>query len=161
MYCPKCGHESNNTDKYCRSCGDALRSDLDPVPDANVAIAPAAETIEKNRPLLNFKELQSQSTLRLLLLSVITYYVYPAHYFNRLTKLTNSALSPENRISEAFTTANFIFAYLSVAMFFVYISVPEGDPLEALSGLANLVSGILLLIWAFKIRNRLNSLQVF
>ena len=108
---------------------------------------------------MNIQNLQSQSTARLFLLTVITYAVYPAHYLNRLTKLINPLLNSEQRISYEFVVASFSFAYLSLALFVPYLLVPEGHPMDALSGLADGLSGLFFLIWSFKIRNRLNSLR--
>ena len=108
---------------------------------------------------MNIKSLQSQSTWRLIFLTCITYAVYPVHYLKRLTKLINPSLDSEQRISDRFIGANFNFAYLSLALFVPYLFVPEGHPIEIYSALADAATGIFLLIWSFKIRNRLNSLR--
>ena len=106
---------------------------------------------------MNIKSLQSQSTTRLFFLTFITYAVYPVYYLKRLTNLLNPSLNPEYRVSDGFITANYIFAYLSLAMIIPYTLVPDGHPVETVSGLADFMNGLLLLIWSFKIRNRLNS----
>ena len=108
---------------------------------------------------MNIKSLQSQSTWRLILLTCITYAVYPVHYLKRLTKLINPSLDSEQRISDRFIAANFNFAYLSVVMLILSIFLPEGHRVEIYSALADVITGLLLLIWSFKIRNRLNSLR--
>ena len=107
---------------------------------------------------MNIQELRSQSTARLFLLTVVTHVVYPAHFLSRLTSRINFSLGPGRRISNGFVSANFVFAYLSLAMFVPYILVPEGHPVETVSDGLDTVSGLLLLIWSFKVRNRLNTL---
>ncbi len=109
---------------------------------------------------MNIQELQSQSTLRLFLLTAVTYAVYPVYFLRRLTNHANVDLALDQRISHDFVVANFFFAYLSLAMFVPYLIVPEGHPVEAISGLIDLVSAVLILVWCFKVRNRLNSLLV-
>ncbi len=106
---------------------------------------------------MNIQELKSQSTLRLFLLTVITYAVYPVHYLRRLTNLINVQLVPPDRISHGFIVANFAFAYLSLVLLVPYIVVPEGHPLEIISEVIDMISLILILVWSFKVRNRLNS----
>ena len=108
---------------------------------------------------IRVQELRSQSTARLILLTVVTYAVYPAHFLNRLTSRINVSLHPSRRISNGFVVANFVFAYLSLSMFVAYIFVPAGHPFETVSNLADTVTGLLLLIWSFKVRNRLNALM--
>jgi hypothetical protein len=61
-------------------------------------------------------------------------------------------------VSSAFINANFIFAYLSVVLLVPYYLAPEGHPIEVASGIVDFISFILILVWSFKVRNRLNTL---
>ena len=105
---------------------------------------------------MNIRELRSQSTARLVLLTIVTYAVYPVYFMKRLTGQVNACLDSGLRISDGFVVANFIFAYLSLAMLLPYILVPEGHPVEYLSKIFDHLSLLLLLVWSFKVRNRMN-----
>jgi len=102
--------------------------------------------------------LKSQNTWCLLGLSIITYLVYPAHYIKRQSKIINEYCDTEDRISEGFVATIFIFAYLSLALFFPYMLVDEGHPIERVSDLVDKISVITFLIWGFKARNRMNKI---
>lgn len=105
----------------------------------------------------NVYELRSQSTWRLFGLTVITYVVYPVHYLKRQTQILNGSLRPADQISDGFMTANFMFAYLSLGLLVPYFFVEEESLLATFSEIADMVSGILILVWSFKVRNRLNQ----
>ena len=106
------------------------------------------------KQLLN--QLKSQSTWRLLGLSIITFFVYPAHYISRQTKILNEYCDPKNQISNGLVSFIFIFAYLSLALFVPYILVEEGHPIEVISDVVDSISGISFIVWGFKARNRIN-----
>ena len=107
---------------------------------------------------MKIQELKSQSTIRLFFLGVVTYAIYFVYFLRRLTNRINAELQPDKRISQGFVMANFIFAYLSLAMLVVYVIVPEGHPVEPFTEIIDRVSLLLILIWSFKVRNRLNSI---
>jgi len=107
---------------------------------------------------IDILQLQSQSTAKLVLLSVITYGVYTVYFLRRLTDQINVSLDPEYRISHGFVVTNFVFAYLSLAMLALFLIVPEGHPVVGFSDFLNRIYVILVLVWSFTVRNRLNSL---
>jgi len=103
-------------------------------------------------------QLQSQSTWRLVLLSLITLGIYEAHYIKRQTTILNQCLDEQRQISEAFVHLILFLAYFTVVLMIPYLLLEEGHPIEAISNLLDLVWGILVIIWAFKARNRMNML---
>ncbi len=103
-------------------------------------------------------QLKSQSTLRLFLLTVITLAIYTAHYIKRQTTIINRHLDTEHQISEGFVNFLLILAYVTVILIVPYVLVEEGHPIVLISNLLDNVYGILVLIWAFKARNRMNML---
>lgn len=102
--------------------------------------------------------LRRESTLRLFLLGVITLGIYFAHYIKRQTACMNQYLDQERRISGELVWTILILAYISLILFVPYIFVEEGNPIEAISNLLDTIWGILLVVWAFKARNRMNML---
>ena len=112
---------------------------------------------------MKLEELQSESTPRLILLTIVTYGVYPVYYLRRLTNGARPELPLNQRISPRWISVNFVFAYLSLALLVPYWIVPywivdEGHPLQLISNVVDGVSNLLLLFWSFKVRNWLNSL---
>jgi drug/metabolite transporter (DMT)-like permease len=103
------------------------------------------------------QNLQSQSTWRLLGLGIITYGVYFAYYVQAQSEKINASIGEENRISPLLVDLIFVLSYVSAALFIAYMFVDEGHPVEALGGLADTVVGIMLIIWGFKARNRVNA----
>lgn len=104
--------------------------------------------------IINFRQ---QSTWRLFGLGVITYGVYLAHYIKEQTGQFNKQMPPESVIPEGF--ANFILtvSYLSLALFFVYMTVDEQHPLAQLSNLVDLLSSISMIVWGFMASRRMNT----
>ena len=102
--------------------------------------------------------LKSQSTWRLFFLSLITLGIYTAHYIRRQTKIINEHLDKEKEISEGFVTVILLLAYLTVTLIVPYVMVEEGHPVERISDSLDTVFGLLVLIWAFMARNRMNAL---
>lgn len=58
-------------------------------------------------------QLKSQSTWRLVFLSLITFGIYSAHYIKRQTSRLNQHLDAERRISEGLITTILISSYVS------------------------------------------------
>ncbi len=102
-------------------------------------------------------QLKSQSTLRLFLLTLITLGIYSTHYIHRQTKIMNHRLDGEHKISENLVKFIFVFAYISVILTIPYLFVPE-RPTEPVYELLDLIWAILIVVWAFKARNRMNML---
>ncbi len=103
-------------------------------------------------------QLKSQSTLRLIFLTVITLGIYTAHYIKRQTTIINQYLDTELQISEDFVNCLLILAYVTAILVVPYVLVEEGHPVELISDWLDRVYGVLVLIWAFKARNRMNRL---
>jgi len=103
-------------------------------------------------------QLKSQSTGRLFLLSLITLGIYAAHYLKRQTRIINQHLDREHHISEGFASFLLFFTYVTAILVIPYVLVEEGHPVETISDVLDIVWGILVLIWAFKARNRMNLL---
>lgn len=103
-------------------------------------------------------QLKSQSTWRLLLLSLITVWIYHAHYMKRQTRIINQQLAKEQQISDELVNVILILAYVTALLFVPYFLVEEGHPIERISDILDLVWMILSIVWAFKARNRMNML---
>lgn len=117
-------------------------------------VTPTPEVVHGFEPML--KALKSQSTWRLVFLSIITLGIYFAHYIRRQTNILNQNLSGSERISGSFISAILVLSYVSAFLMVPYSLVEEGHIIESISDLADGVLNILLLVWAFKARNRMN-----
>ena len=106
------------------------------------------------------EELQNQSTGRLIGLSLITYFVYAAHYIKRQTKIINENYDGEDKISYSLVTTILIMSYLSLGLFFAYLFVEETHPITKISDGVDRILNILYIIWGFKARNRMNGILV-
>jgi hypothetical protein len=69
----------------------------------------------------------------------------------------NQYLDRERQISEGFVSTILILAYVTVILVIPYVLIEEG-PIEGISNLLDAVWSILVLVWAFKARNRMNML---
>lgn len=103
-------------------------------------------------------ELSSQSTWRLSGLSLITFFVYAAHYMKRQTKVINEHCKSEDRISEGFVAFILWISYLSLLLFIAYLFVEETHPIAKISNLVDRASNIAYIVWGFKARNRMNNI---
>ncbi len=112
-----------------------------------------------NRSLI--EKLKEQGTWRLLGLGIITNGVYFAFYIKRQTDKINSHLNEDTAISTGFITSIFVMSFLSTALLIPYFIVDEGHPIEKISELVDRVWEIMLIVWGFKARNRVNSLCSF
>lgn len=102
--------------------------------------------------------LKSQSTWRLLFLSLITLGIYTSHYIKRQTTIINEHLDKDREISQSIVTAILVLSYLTAILIVPYVMVEEGHPLEKVSDSLDKVWSLLVLIWAFMARNRMNAL---
>jgi hypothetical protein len=105
-------------------------------------------------PIKNFK---SQSTWRLCGLGVITYGVYFSHYIKNQTDKINEISGPSNKISDWFVNSIMAMSYITLILFFAFIAVEEGHVVETVSNIFDRIWGVMLLIWGFMARNRLNT----
>jgi len=102
--------------------------------------------------------LKSQSTWRLLGLGLITYGVYYAHYIARQSRTINAELSPTSHISTGFVATIYFFSYVSLALFVAYLFVDDAHPIAKLSTALDRICIVLILVWGFVARNRINHL---
>ena len=110
--------------------------------------------------------LKSQSTWRLVFLSLITQGIYTSHYIKRQTRILNEHLDKENKIAQGFVTAILVLSYLkAITLIVPYVMVEKGHPMEMISDLTVdiaryllIVRYLLVLIWAVMASNRMNVL---
>ncbi len=107
------------------------------------------------------KDLKEQSTWRLLGIGIITYGVYFAYYIKRQTDKINSHLDKESAISNGFINSIMVMSYISAALLIPYMIVDFGHPIEKVSNLSDRIWGIMLIVWGFKARNRVNDISNF
>jgi hypothetical protein len=94
----------------------------------------------------------------LIFLSLVTLGIYSAHYIKRQTLTLNVYLDKERQISEGFVNSILILAYVTVILLVPYFLVEEGHPIETKSDSLDTIWAVLVVIWAFKARNRMNTL---
>ncbi|HDQ04547.1 MAG TPA: DUF4234 domain-containing protein [Deltaproteobacteria bacterium] len=104
------------------------------------------------------ERLKNQSTWRLLGLSIITYFVYAAHYIYRQTKIINDYYNGTDKISDGLVNSILIFSYLSLFLFIGYLFAEDSHPIVSISKITDFISGILYIVWGFKARNRMNKI---
>ncbi len=107
-----------------------------------------------------FQELKCQSTWRLLGLGLITVGTYYAHYCDRQSRIINK-YSGADPIPPAFVTAIFVVSYATLALFVGYFFVDERHPVSIASNVSDKVWILMILIWGFYARNRVNKLASF
>ena len=103
-------------------------------------------------------QLKSQNTWRLFGLTIITWFVYPAHYLRRQTKIINQHCHGEDKISDAFVMTILVISYVSFALFVGSFFVDKSHPLAKASFYNISLVDILFLVWGFKARNRMNKI---
>jgi sugar phosphate permease len=101
--------------------------------------------------------LRSQSTWTLCGLGIITYGVYLAHYIQAQSNIINSTVNDNEKISLGFIHSILSIAYISSAFFIAQLFVDDGHPIAILSGLIDLAIGIMMIVWGFKARKRVNT----
>jgi len=104
------------------------------------------------------RDLRSQSTWRLFGLAVVTYGVYYAHYIVRQTRVLNERLPDDGKISPAFASSILTLAYLTLGLFIGYLFVEEDHPIAVAGNVLDRVWMLLILVWGFYARNRMNTL---
>jgi hypothetical protein len=103
-------------------------------------------------------QLKSQSTWRLFFLSLVTFGIYMAYYMKRQTKNINQHLDKERQISGALVTSMLIVSYVAVILAIIGTFVDYMYTINAIGFILDNVYGVLALVWAFKARNRMNTL---
>ena len=130
--------------------------------EPNIYAAPTTDVnldTEPNQGLTSIHhELKSQGTWRLFFLSVITLGIYLAHYIRRQTNILNKNLSHGEQISGGFITTILVMSYITAILVIPYSLLEEGHIIERVSDLSDKIFNICLLVWAFKARNRMNTI---
>ena len=119
------------------------------------AVSEADPSIEnENRAVSSFKR---KSVLLVILLSIVTFGVYPFYWVVTRTKILNQ-LIPEKAIPSGFTlTVTIAYIVLFAGGFIAGFTGNEG--LVQTLNLLNLPIYILLVVWFFKFANRLESVS--
>ncbi|WP_028579640.1 hypothetical protein [Desulfogranum japonicum] len=136
-------------------------TDSNKTENQNVYAPPQANLIDKN---LNSEtdsllhDLKYRSTWSLLLLTVVTLGVYSAHYVRRQSMVINTYLGEDEQISPVFYNIILVSSYILLILILLYVSVLQNDSLDLASDICSRGSNILLLIWAFMARKKMNSL---
>lgn len=103
-------------------------------------------------------QLKSQSTWRLIFLGILTLGIYTVYYIKRQTRILNKHLDSKQQISEGFVKTILILAYVNTILLLPYCLVNAGHPIGLIREVLDYVLNFLILIWAFKARNRINML---
>lgn len=120
---------------------------------------PNARCVAEPQPGI-FRELKWGSTWLLLGLGIITVGTYHAHYCARQSRIINR-YSISDPIPPAFTIAIFIVSYASLALSIGYFLVDESHPIATASNLFDIAWTIMIMVWGFYARNRVNNLAAF
>ncbi|MCB1562887.1 MAG: DUF4234 domain-containing protein [Alphaproteobacteria bacterium] len=104
--------------------------------------------------------LKSESTWRLVFLSIITLGIYTAFYIKRQSRALNEYLTtPGHRIKEGFIQFILVIAFVSAAIDVVDLIYGEDDPtVAAFSAGGDMLFGLSVIFWAFMMCTRLNYL---
>ncbi|KZM43688.1 hypothetical protein OA92_08365 [Marinomonas sp. SBI22] len=123
------------------------------------------------------KELQHQGTWRLVILSIVTLTVYWAHYIARQSKIINTVVSDKEKISKEFISVLFVLSYFSLSMVFIealllidsirdsFVAFLINSDVASniylllldIDTYSGLVIFIMIVVWAVKVRNRMNT----
>lgn len=105
------------------------------------------------------QEFQNKSTWRLVILSIVTLGIYPAFYVHAQTKILNSYLASENRISETMTKLLIMYCFILLVVFIPYVFTDKFDDYELwIIDIPNIIYYIWFVYWAIKFRRRINYL---
>lgn len=105
------------------------------------------------------------SVWKLIFLILITYGVYAAHYVKNQSDILNGHLDRPDQISAVFVTGFMILSYFSLGIFIVYLFTPMTNQyfhaIDRFDDSLTSLWQILLLVWVFKFKNRVNRLLGF
>lgn len=103
------------------------------------------------------KDLKKQKTWILVILNIITLNVYGAHYIYIQSRKLNKILEDDMKISDLLQGTILLSAYIVlVGTILAYIN--NSALFDYIANLASLVLTISLIVWSFKIRNRMNKI---
>ena len=104
------------------------------------------------------------STASVIVLHIITLGIWPVHYMKRLTEWLDDAQSEQEEtsfqtsISVEFMAANFVFAYTYAVASLLSVSDPDNLAYYVFAFLIGTIEFVLHVVWAFKLRTRLQVL---
>ena len=175
--CPQCQHQLSADDNFCASCGTSVSNDAESarsgqlVPDlphqASTSDADSTDAPDAPRPgagpVRRFFEHDFVTTAFVIVLQIGTFGIWPVHYMKQLTEWLDDA-QPEQQntvlpsISVEFMAANFVFAYTNAGATLLSLSDAENLAYSVFGSLISLITVVLHVVWAFKLRTRLHAL---
>ncbi len=111
------------------------------------------EEAENLLPILKYG-----STWKLVLLSIVTLGVYLGFYIVRQNKNLNEKLRSEKKISNILGYSVILMSVLSLFGLFTFFFEEKAEMIELVSDLFDSLAGLLMIVWGFKARNRVNQL---
>ena len=177
-HCPQCQHQLTPGDNFCASCGTSVGTG--PASDRSAQLVPdlpnqtsASDTISTDTPtehrpgsthVRRFFEHDFVSTALVIVLQIVTLGIWPVHYMKQLTEWLDDA-QPEQQntvlpvaISPEFMAANFVFAYTNAGATLLSLSDAENLSYYVFGSLISIIAFVLHVLWAFKLRTRLQAL---
>ena len=130
-------------------------------PSASRALGVSTNQISQPETRINIQELRTRSTPGAILFHTITSAVWGVYFLNTLTNSINASLEPREShlyISETLTVTTMILAWMNALVIVPLAIMPENLFLLFFNFVVVCASPVCLLIWAFKVRNRLNTL---
>ncbi len=113
-----------------------------------------------NQNVTLLKELKSQSTWRLLILSIITLSIYDAYYVKRQSEIINKHIEKDRQI-----TKGFVIAFYLVSCMAAFLLVPsflaDGEDLRQIELVSNIFDYIWIIMdiaWALIARSKMHKL---
>ena len=103
----------------------------------------------------NINHFTSQSVWGMIGLSLITLTFYFPFWLRKTSRLVNGLL-PTNQISTWFFPASILLTILNFGMVIPEIVTDDNPIVMMVSKLMNNIDCIVILVWAFKLRNRIN-----
>ncbi|WP_026970780.1 DUF4234 domain-containing protein [Aliagarivorans marinus] len=104
----------------------------------------------------DFKPLYSMSTWQLFFYTLFTLGVYAGYYVRQLSNKINTLEHDLPPIGQRLVDSIFIVGWLSPVTYFLAINFSDQPAYLMLDDAHSLIFGVLLLVWAFQARNRLN-----
>ena len=108
---------------------------------------------------IKIQALPTRSTPGAILLQIITLNVWGVYFLNRLTESINASLEPREShlyLSETLTVTITVLAWMNASL--LVLSLFGSEVLTVLSSFFLWTFEVCLVTWAFKVRNRLNTL---
>ena len=104
------------------------------------------------------RELKWKSSWLFVGLQFITFGIYAAHYIKKQTAKINDRLRKDEAISDIFVVSIFAITYLYTALSLYFHDGPTEDLVFEGIAIIGLMQFIMLIIWSFMARNRMNKI---